>query len=113
MIEQYEFGKIVVDGEQYTQDIKIIDGSVIPDWWREDGHSLTTGDVQDILQAGPDILVVGTGYYGNMKPEESFRESVKDKGIELIEKKSGEAVQTFNELQETGKKVAAGFHLTC
>ncbi|MFP4348751.1 MAG: Mth938-like domain-containing protein [Thermodesulfobacteriota bacterium] len=113
MIQDYGFGKITVDGETYSNDIKIIDGRVVPEWWRDEGHRITLEDIQDILDKAPDILVVGTGYYGNMKSTDTFRTGVKDRGIELIEEKSGQAVKTFNQLREEGKDVAAGFHLTC
>lgn len=113
MIEEYGFGKITVKGESYTNDIKIIDGKVIPEWRRREGHRLTLDDIGDILEKTPDILVVGMGYYGNMTSTESFRKALKDRGIELIEENSGKAVETFNRLHEAGKNVAAGFHLTC
>ncbi len=113
MIQDYGFGKITVSGETYSNDIKIIDGRVVPDWWRDKGHQITLEDIQDILDKAPDILVVGTGYYGNMKSTEAFRSGVRNRGIELIEENSGEAVKIFNRLQEEGRNVAAGFHLTC
>lgn len=41
MIEKYSFGKIVVNGAAYANDIKIVQGRVIPDWWRKKGHSIS------------------------------------------------------------------------
>jgi hypothetical protein len=38
MIERYSFGNIIVKGETYTNDIKIILGKVVPEWWRRSGH---------------------------------------------------------------------------
>ncbi|MGB9440927.1 MAG: hypothetical protein WCB15_23500, partial [Desulfobacterales bacterium] len=40
MIEKYSFGKIVVNGVTYTNDIKIVQGRVVSDWWRKKGHSV-------------------------------------------------------------------------
>jgi hypothetical protein len=49
MIEKYSFGKIVVNGVTYTNDIKIVQGRVVSDWWRKKGHSVSIEDIQDIL----------------------------------------------------------------
>jgi hypothetical protein len=59
MIEKYSFGKIVVNGVTYTNDIKIIQGRVVPDWWRKKGHSVGIEDVQDILESKTSVLVIG------------------------------------------------------
>lgn len=112
-IEAYDFGKIQVAGTEYTQDIRILNGRVIPDWWRKDGHSLVPEDLPEVLETAPAVLIIGTGYYGRMVPHASFREAAEAKGIRLIEEPSGQAVDTFNRLFETEPSLAAGFHLTC
>lgn len=113
MIEQYSFGNIVINGETYINDIKIIQGKVVPEWWRKSGHFVDVDDIQDILKSKPDILVLGKGSPGQMKSTESLREFLKNNGIELIEEKTSEAVKTFNRLFKAGKNVSAGFHLSC
>ena len=113
MIDTYAFGKIVVNGVIYTDDIKIISGMVIPHWRRKSGHLLGGGDVEDILESPTDILVIGTGAYGMMKLTSTLRAYLENKGIECIEKKTSEAIKIFNRLFEDGRQVSAGFHLTC
>lgn len=113
MIEQYSFGNIVINGETYINDIKIIQGKVVPEWWRKSGHFVDVDDIQDILKSKPDILVLGKGSPGQMKSTESLCEFLKNNGIELIEEKTSEAVKTFNRLFKAGKNVSAGFHLSC
>lgn len=113
MIEDYSFGKIVVDGEKYRKDMRIVRGKVIPDWRRKKGHSVCPEDIRDILGARPEILLIGTGYFGMMSADDALRELLSQKGIVLIEEKSGTAVRTFNGLMAEGKNVAVGFHLTC
>ena len=113
MIEQYSFGNIVINGETYINDIKIIQGKVVPECWRKSGHFVDVDDIQDILKSKPDILVLGKGSPGQMKSTESLREFLKNNGIELIEEKTSEAVKTFNRLFKAGKNVSAGFHLSC
>jgi len=113
MIEQYTFGNIVVNGVNYNNDIKIIQGSVVPEWWRKSGHFVEVDDIQDILKSKPDILVIGKGQPGQMKSTDTLRKFLKNCDIELIEEKTSEAVETFNRLSKKGKNVAAGFHLSC
>ena len=40
-IDSYEYGKIVIDGKEYTEDIIFCDGVIIKDWRREEKHILT------------------------------------------------------------------------
>ena len=113
MIGKYSFGKIVVNGIPYTGDIKIIKGQVIPNWWRKTGHSVDVADIRDIIEAEPDILVIGQGKPGYMKTTKSLQEFLARHRIDLIEEATSEAVETTNRLLEKRKNVAAGFHLTC
>lgn len=113
MIEKYSFGKIVVNGAVYTDDIKIVQGAVIPGWWRKSGHRVDIDDIEDMLDSETTILVIGTGKFGLMKSVASLREFLTDAGIQLIEKNTSDSAKIFNQLYEAGKNVAAGFHLTC
>jgi len=113
MIEQYSFGNIVVNSVRYTNDMKIVQGKVVPEWWRKRGHSVDVDDIQDILKFVPDIVVIGKGSPGLMKATRALRESLKDRNIKLIEEKTAKAVETFNRLFKEGQNIAAGFHLTC
>lgn len=113
MISEFSFGKIVVNGVTYTNDIKIIQGQVVSDWWRKRGHSVDLEDVQDILDSKPSVLVIGKGQPGMMKSTRSLRKYLKKNGIELIEEKTSQAIKTFNRLLQQGKEVSAGFHVAC
>ena len=113
MIDDYRFGNIKIDGKTYRNDVKIIDGKVKPDWWRREGHKLFPEDIRDILDAKPEVLVVGTGAYGVMEVLPQTRKSLKERGIELIEAKSEQACHTYNQLLKSGKRVAFACHLTC
>jgi len=109
----YRFGEIEVDGKRYTGDIKVIDGSVVFDWWRTEGHSLAVSDIEDILCEGPEVLVVGMGLPGLMQVRDELRKRLAANGISLIDEPTPKAVITFNRLKKSGKKVAGAFHLTC
>ena len=113
MIEHFSFGSIIIDGITYTNDIKIIQGKVIPTWWRKSGHQVNIDDIQDIIDAKPSILVLGKGKPGFMKSTPLLCEFLRNSNIELIEEKTSKAIKTFNRLIKDGKNVSAGFHLSC
>jgi hypothetical protein len=113
MITQYSFGKIVINNVAYTNDIKIVQGRVVSNWWRKRGHRVDVDDIKDILEATPNILVIGRGQPGLMKSTDSLRQYLENHGIELVEEKTPKAVQTFNRLLKEGKDVCAGIHIAC
>ncbi len=112
MIESYDFGRIVIDGKEYTQDVIIYPDRVNPNWWRKRGHELNLQDIQEIFEAKPETLVVGTGYSGLMHVLPETRKQLESQGIELIIEDSKKACQTYNDLCKS-KKVIAALHLTC
>ncbi|ROQ91216.1 Mth938-like domain-containing protein [Desulfosoma caldarium] len=113
MIDGYRFGSMDIGGTTYQADLKIIGPQVIPNWWRKEGHKVYVEDILDLLKAQPSVLVIGRGSPGLMKPSDEVRRACQDKGIELIDEPTQEAVRIFNDLVKAGKKVAAAFHLTC
>jgi hypothetical protein len=112
-IEQYSFGRIVVAGAVYTEDIKIVSGRVVPGWFRKSGHRVEPDDVLDILAEKPDVLVLGKGDPGRMTASASLIDRLGKEAIELIEKPTKEAAEIFNRLSGKRRRIAAGFHLTC
>ncbi|MBW2485849.1 MAG: hypothetical protein JRE72_00385 [Deltaproteobacteria bacterium] len=114
MIDQYATGShMIVNGTRHHKDLKIIRGEVIGDWWRQQGHRLAADDIDDILNARPQILVIGTGYAGNMSVPEAVRQTLENHRIKVIAQTTADATTTFNRLVEEGKDVAGAFHLTC
>jgi len=115
MIDSYEFGVIVIDGNRYTSDVIILSEKVIDDWWRKEGHKLHLEDLEKILEheSKPEVLVVGTGYYGFVKVSPEINNALKSRGIEFIAQPSENACQTFNQLLKSKRRVAGAFHLTC
>jgi len=111
MIDAYTFGKITVDGKTYTNDIRIINNKVKPNWWRKEGHRLYIEDIQDILEKKPNTIIVGCGHDGVMKVDQRVRNYCRDNNIQLIELHTGDAVKRFNETTEPG--LVGIFHLTC
>lgn len=114
MIEHYQQGSYLkINGTQYYNDLKIIDGRVKGRWWRSQGHRLQAEDIFDILAAKPEIFVIGTGYAGNMRVPDDVRATFENKDIGVITANTAQAVEIFNRLHAEGRHVAGAFHLTC
>ncbi len=111
-IEHYSFGRIVIDGKAYTSDIIIYPGCLDPSWRRKEGHYLQKADLTDIINARPDILIVGTGYSGVMIVPEETITFVRAKGIEIRVERTEKAVELYNSSAKN-KTIIAALHLTC
>lgn len=111
-VEGYGFGFMVVDGVKHTRDLILLPDRVVEGWWRKEGHKLSLEDLGEVVRAGVEVLVVGTGYFGRMKVPDDVKRRLEERGIKVIELKTGEAWKKYNELAEGGR-VAGAFHLTC
>lgn len=112
MIDNYNFGKIVVDGTTYLSDIIIFPDRIQSSWWRENGHVVSLKDIKTVLDQEPELLIIGSGRAGLLKVNDQVVEEIKKRGIKLIVEKTDDAVKTFNRYCEQSMTVGA-FHLTC
>ncbi len=112
-ISDYKFGTIAIEDETYTSDVIISPEQVIDHWWRKQGHNLDISDLDDILKAKPDMLIIGTGYYGRMQVADETRQYLEQRGIKVHQAKTGDAVTEFNALQKECARIVAALHLTC
>jgi hypothetical protein len=110
-IEEYRFGRIVVDREEQTRDVILLPDRIVRNWWREDGHRLVMRDLDGVLEELPEHLVVGTGAYGQLRPEPETLEQLRLRGIEVEALPTAEAVRRYGELDPC--RTAAALHLTC
>ena len=83
MIESYSFGSMTITGQSHRNDLKIIENKIVGNWWRREGHALYAQDIDDILYASVETLVVGTGAYGGMKVTEEAAQAIEGQGISL------------------------------
>jgi len=112
MIESYDFGKMVVDGRAYSADLILLPDRINSSWWRQEGHKLSAADIQDVLAAEIEVLVIGTGFFGLMKVSSEVVQTAEAKGMQLVVEKTKTAVQRYNELAAR-RRTAGAFHLTC
>jgi hypothetical protein len=113
MIDSFKFGSMVIGGRRYTSDLIIYpDGHVRDGWWRSRGHVLTRSDVQTLVEAGPEMIIAGTGIHGRMQPEPGLEKTLGKMGIEFRAGSNDQAVIWYNGRSVT-LNVGACFHLSC
>jgi hypothetical protein len=110
-IAAYGFGHVTIDGREETRDVIVLPDRVVRDWWRKDGHGLVLEDLDDVLDDLPEHLLVGTGAYGQLRPDPGTLETLRTRGIDVEVLPTAEAVERYAQLDP--RKTAAALHLTC
>ena len=112
-IESYGFGHISIDGNVYKNDVKLLPGKGVFNWWRSSGHLVRREDIEDLLQSKARVCVLGTGAYGAMTVSPEAKSALEAQGTDVFIEKTGSATHRFNRLIQEGKAVVGAFHLTC
>jgi hypothetical protein len=110
-IEDYRFGRVTIDGHEETRDVIVLPERVVRGWWGKEGHGLVLEDLDDVLDELPERLLVGTGAYGQMRPDPGALEKLRARGVEVEVLPTAEAVERYGRLDP--RKTAAALHLTC
>ena len=111
-INSYSFGKIVIEGQKYTNDIILYPDKIKDSWWRKEGHKLHLEDLEEVIYFSPDHLLIGTGNSGLMKVPKDIITHLNNKGIKVTVKKTDQIVKEYNQKNHLKNTVAA-LHLTC
>ena len=111
-IESFKFGSITIAGKTYTGDVIVYPDRVDESWSREEEHRPQIREFAEIVNAEPDILIIGTGYAGVLSIPDQIRNYLTSKGIEVRVDKTKQAIELFNSLPGTDKVIAI-FHITC
>jgi len=109
-LEGYSFGRITVDGSEQTRDLIVLPDRVVTDWWRE-GHSLVMEDLDEVIDALPERLILGVGAHGRLHPDSEVIVALERRGIAVECLRTDEAVRRYGELDE--RRTAAALHPTC
>jgi hypothetical protein len=113
-IDDYEFGRIRIDGVEYSQDVIILRGQVRSPWWRDaGGHVFAPEDLGEVIAAAPEVVLLGTGDSGRAEVLAETHEAFHKAGTRVIVDHTGRLVDEFNRLATGGRDVAAALHLTC
>jgi hypothetical protein len=110
-IDGYGFGRVTIDGRAETRDVIVLPGRVVRGWWRKEGHALVLEDLREVVDELPERLLVGTGAYGQLRPDPGALETLRGRGVEVEVLPTAEAVHRYAQLDP--RKTAAALHLTC
>jgi hypothetical protein len=121
-IERFTWGKFVVRGEEHSEngrvvgagkDIRIVGDKVTP-WEEREGHKLTRKMITGIYDEGVDVLVIGVGAEKRLECPKRVRKDIRKHGIKrVVLAATPKACKKYNELVNSGKRVALLAHGTC
>ncbi|HHD92100.1 MAG TPA: hypothetical protein ENL06_00555 [Candidatus Portnoybacteria bacterium] len=113
MINNYQFGLIIINNKKYLNDVEIRwSGEILP-WIREKSHIFNISDIQGAIKENPEMIVFGTGAYGVANITSETLKLIEEQGIKVKVEKTSQAVKLFNNYLKKGIKVVGLFHLTC
>ncbi len=113
-VDSYKQGKITIGGKLIRSDIIVLpDGTVQHPWSTKTRHVLTAEDIPELMDLKLDVLIIGAGHLGLMKPTNDLMKELETKGIEVLILKTDSAIKKLEELRKGGKQVAACFHIGC
>jgi hypothetical protein len=110
-LDDYAFGRIVVDGHEEHTDVILLPSRTVSHWWRRDGHELVIEDLAEVLPELPERLLIGTGTYGRMHADPRALDQLAARGVAVEVMPTPQAVRRYRELDP--RRTAAALHLTC
>ena len=109
-INSFKFGEVTVEGKTYYSDVVVFwDGKVM---LRRKEHIFGMGEFLKILERKPTNIVIGTGVADMVRVAPEVVEVAKRKKVKLFVDKPENAVDIFNGLAKSRKKVVAVIHTT-
>jgi hypothetical protein len=111
------WGHIEVVGFGRFRDVKVWPGGA-GEWdWNETGTQHDPGiqpaDVEELLTFAPDVVVLSRGRELRLKTRAETIDLLGQRRIEIVQAGTSEAIAQYNDLAESGRRVAALLHSTC
>ncbi|MDY6917422.1 MAG: MTH938/NDUFAF3 family protein [Chloroflexota bacterium] len=116
-VDSFQFGSIVINGRKYGRDALLFPDGTVRErkggFWKFGSHAIKEADIEELVRAKPEVLVVGTGTNGKAKVTSEAEACAKEANIGLLSAPSAEAIKQLNQLIDEGKRVSALIHITC
>ncbi len=112
-INDYRFGSMMIDGVLYTDDVEVRSNGDVLSWQCVRNHIIDLEDISNVLEHGPDLLIIGAGYSKKVEMTDKAKKELESNRIQMIIDKTEAAVELFNSEVEKEKSVIGLFHLTC
>jgi hypothetical protein len=110
-INHYSFGKIVVNGKTYENDIAILADGSVQNWMAQTNHAIQLNDVKALMTGSVKKLIIGIGFNEGCSVTDDIVTYALSKNIELHILDTREAVKLFNASSKDG--LTACFHVNC
>ena len=110
LIQRYERGSIVVNGQELRESCILSENTLIPNWRARSGVTLTWDDLQPVLALAPQILILGTGT-SQIFPSGEVTAQIAREGVGLEVMDTGAACRTYNILVSEGRRAVAALIL--
>ena len=120
--EKTGFGYVIINGRRYDHDVIVVsDGTImkrrkeLSKEYRElyDHTPFSRREAEFILKFNPEVVVIATGWYGNLPLMDDALRLLKNSGVVLIIGKTPKMLSKLNELFSSNRKVVAVIHVTC
>ena len=116
-VDSFQFGSIVIDGKRYGHDVLLFPDGMVSErkggFWKFGSHAIKKADIEELIRAKPELLIVGTGTNGRARIDSDAEISAAEATIKLLVAPSSEAINRLNQLIDEGKRIAALIHITC
>jgi hypothetical protein len=115
-VTNVSWGRLRIEGHGSFKDAKLFPGGA-KEWdWRESGTSHSAGirpsDVEELLELGAEVLVLGTGMYGRLRIGTDTLRLLEERAVTYHQLRTSEAIELYNKLRET-EEIGGLFHSTC
>jgi hypothetical protein len=117
VVRDHRWGEITVAGLGQFRDVKLWPGGGREWDWDETGTHHRPGiqpaDVEELLAADPDVVVLTRGRELRLKTCTSTIELLEANHITIVLEETSAAIAEYNELAKGGRRAAALIHTTC
>lgn len=119
-LESAGFGWLIADGARYEHDLLITaDGAILPRpkhlSKKYGGWHTVLGpeEIEPAFVGAPEVLLVGLGHFRQLPILPETKALLAQRGVTLETASAPDALRRYDELRQTGKRVAAILHVTC
>lgn len=117
-IDAVDFGKIIIDGIDYSQVLIITDSVLERDYKKLEklfgtSHQIGDWEIEALFKNKPETIIIGTGVNGMLEVSDVIFKKAKEVKVEIVIINTPAAKEIYNERIKAGKRVNALIHTTC
>ena len=105
VIRAYEPGRVLIREQTYTRSLIALPDWLLAEWHADSARTLRAAHFQPLLDASPEVLILGTGET-QVFPDPAVFMTLMDLGIGFEVMDNGAACRTYNILLGEGRRAA-------